>query len=152
MIDFEKAVVFDDFFFRYIGSHIKHEISLDSSKGLMQDDKSGLQYRNKKYIREKGKGIASPRQISNQTAFVDMRLTGDMFNDMTVTPTDKSVEIAYNKRDTNKILNNLEYGRDITTLNQKNLDWVATEIAERIGDNIIEQVNKDIEIKLDITI
>jgi Pyruvate/2-oxoacid:ferredoxin oxidoreductase gamma subunit len=152
MIDFEKAVEFDDFFFNYIGRHIMHEIPLDSSKGLMQNDKSGLQYRNKRYVREKGKGIASPRQISNQTAFVNMILTGDMFRNMTVTPTDKSVEIAYNERDTNKILNALDYGYDITTLNQKNLDWVATEIAERISDNIVKQVNKDIEIKLDITI
>ena len=152
MIDFEKAVIFDKSLFDSIGNKMIETIKTDSSKGLMQDNSSGLSYRNQKYIREKGKGIASSRQISRQTSYVDMTLTGDMWNRMSANATNNSVEIIYAKSDTNKVLNNLEYGRDITTLNQKNIELVAIDIAEQISKNIIEQVNKDIEIKLDITI
>jgi len=152
MIDFEKAVIFDKSLFDSIGNKMIETIKLDSSKGLMQDDKSGLQYRNKRYIREKGKGIASSRQINRNTAFVDMTLTGDTFKNMTVNATDKGCELVYESFDSKKVQNALDYGYDITTLNQKNIELVAIDIAEQISKNIIEQVNKDIEIKLDITI
>lgn len=156
MVDYTLATEFTPDFFTFIGSMLNEKIKTDMESGIMQNNTRALSYHNKRYIREKGKGIAAyPRkQESTRTSFVDMCLTGDLKRGMKVTnATTEGFEIVFNSNDTDKIeFNEEKYGRRIAYLNDKNCEELAIMIANEIGNNIAEQINKEDIINMSMSI
>lgn len=151
MIDLEKAIEFEVSDLKFVGEQAKFAIEQDAKKGVMQDGLSGLDYRSINYSMAKMKG-QFVGQISNQTNYVDLTLTGEMWNNMTVEATNNSVTIAYSELDRHKVLRNQKWGRDIVGLNQKNIEMVALQLSDIIAENIINKVHDDIQIELGISL
>ncbi len=151
MIEFEKAVEFEVSDMQYIGEQSKVAIEFDAKKGIMQDDTAGHSYRSYNYVINKSKN-KYPRQISNQTSFVDMTLTGDMWDRMTIESTNNSTTIKFSDLDRHKVIRNREWGRDLVGLNTKNKEMVVDLLNDIIVSNIEEKVNQDISMEMSINI
>jgi len=126
-------------------------IRAEASKGIMQNDTSGHSYRNKVYISKKRRGKFK-RQISTNVAFVDMTLTGDLWNRRKLLADDNGFVIMYDNADKGKVERAFDMGRDITTISNYNADIIVLQLEDIVEENI-DNLSKIIdEIKLGITI
>jgi len=157
VIDFEKMTSFTTEYMASIAFAIKNLVQEDARKGIMQDNSSGLGYKSRKYTAQKSKGTYNGTgrrgnaQVSTNTSYVDMHLTGDLFDSMTISSTPETAIVAVDPLDEDKITTNEHLGRVIIDLRDENVDTITEKIAQQINDNI-EELNNDVEISMSITI
>lgn len=136
----------------------------DAKKGIMQNNTQGNRYRSRQYVDYKSRFMQGKRLtrkvkpynaksvISNQTSFVDMHLTGDMFDGLLSSPQADADgfggTIGYAPQDAGKVLGNQARGYDVLGVSTKNGDWVMNEILETIDENIRKDFAKDITINV----
>jgi hypothetical protein len=103
-------------------------------------------YKSKKYIQKKGAGKI-PRQVSRQTAKVDLTLTGEMWADLqAVVQRGKGVWVGWLQagENLNKVINNMKLGRII--FNDKEIPKeVETLVDKQVGINLktnMKRLNK----------
>ena len=150
MIDFSKM---DDFTSDFMLSQVeamKGLIYNDARKGIMQNGKSGFQYRSVDYANLKADG-AYGRQASRNVDYVDMTLTGDLWNRIAFKSEENLAELNFDENDTNKILHNLKYNRVINDLSDENLETITDNFIVKLADNI-EQLNGIEEIIVSLNI
>lgn len=151
MVEIKNIVKFNAEQFKEIGKDTMDAIRAEASKGIMQNDTSGHSYRNKVYISKKRRGKFK-RQISTNVAFVDMTLTGDLWNRRKLLADDNGFVIMYDNADKGKVERAFDMGRDITTISNHNADIIVSQLEDIVEENI-DNLSKIIdEIKLGITI
>lgn len=150
MIDFSEVTVLDESYIKTELERVRELIREDAKKGIMQDNASGLQYKDKDYIRKKRKGFY-PRQISTNTSYVDMTLTGDLFKNMQVKSVENQGELIVAPEDGFKVSENEKRGRIIIGLREDNVDIITTDVVNQMAKNI-EESNFDTEIYVSINL
>ena len=92
------------------------------------------------------KGVAI---VSNNTAFVDMTLTGKTLRGLKPKEAkDFSVILAFNPEDTQKVLGNRDNGYNLVGLNDKNIRIVKNEIVKKFEQNIKRDLLKTLKIEV----
>jgi hypothetical protein len=156
-----------------VGLKEKELIRRDSLKGISQDatgSKFGA-YKSEQYKRYKAewmrhrttmkgqkrshnkgtllKGVSSV--ISNETAFVNMTLTGKMAEGLHIESVkENEVIMSYLPRDAGKIIGNQVLGRDVVGLNKANVEIVGDMIFQEMSKNIDDWCRSDINIIVNI--
>lgn len=136
MKDLAEIVKFSDETYKNLGEDARNMIMEDAAVGIMQDGKSNLKYYSRDYVEKKSAGMAAPYQISMQTDFVDMTLTGDMWSRLKVSVNGNSVILKYDPADTKKITYNKRFGRVIDRLRDENVSKLTKELNDVISKNI----------------
>ena len=137
--------------FRAIGDAIVNLIRKDASEGTMQngtDTYSRWYEYNKRNWAYEYEG-----QRSNYTTNVNMELTGALMDSLDVqevSPT--TMKIGYSSKADNerKLRMNKEWGRDILTLSDMNIEKVENVLHPIIERQLQEAVNEDIFIKIGV--
>lgn len=150
MIDFSKMDDFTSDFMLSQAEAMKELIYNNARKGIMQNGARGLQYRSIDYANLKADG-AYGRQASKNVDYVDMTLTGDLWNRIAFKSEENLSELNFNEADTNKILHNLKYNRVIDDLSDENLETITDNFVIKLADNI-EQLNGIEEIIVSLNI
>ena len=163
VIDFKKS------FWLKTAQYIKKWIKNDMLNGEVQESQ-GKPY-NAKYRKYKShemrrfsdnKKLGSPRTLkdgttktyknnnyygknTNTSATPNMLLTGETIKGLAYKTSNKqSMIMSYKKKDADKIAGNEKLGRDIRTLNDKNMKKLQTKFEEEIGKNLRQWCNKKI--------
>ena len=144
-----------------LGELIAKWVRKDMEKGVMQNDTQGHRY-SRQYARYKanemrrftdGKRLkqyyASPIE-STQTSYVDMTLTGRLKRSLQpLRALSNGVRMAFGSENTGKILGGQKLGRDVVGLNENNqkktLEWIASQIDEKIEDWEKEEIKINIK-------
>lgn len=159
-----------EFWMQDIGGKIRKRVKDDALKGIMQNDTQGHQYRSQQYKRYKAnrmeylrRGNANTKSKSqgkikayksvdiqsNETAFVNMILTGHLINGLHPTRADKhGVTMSFSPKDTKKLIGNRARGYDVSGLNEVNRDWVKEEILKQFDKNKRKYLRKAIVIEI----
>jgi hypothetical protein len=150
------------------GMDIYSMIKMDADKGMMQDGQSGIQYRSRQYKEYKArfgqrkttdtkgnkphkiKPVYGVQVTSNETAFVNMQLTGRLFRGLQsgiqALANNLGVRLSYSQADADKIFGAEDLGRDIVGLNEVNIEKVFQDVLAIIDTNIKEQWEESIKI------
>lgn len=166
-IDLEKIfkdallqIEFDVPFWSKMGSYIKMWIKKDMKIGKLQGEKETDYYRSQEYIRsksnymkdEKGRNLKGYEGVSiksNFTNSVNMMLTGQLVEGLTITETKgNSVTVEYKSKDYHKLENNARFGRDVANLNKANRDKATKAITEEFRKNIKSIIKQNLTIKM----
>lgn len=156
-----------------IGLKEKEIIRRDSLKGISQDttgSKFGA-YKSASYKKYKAewmrhrttmngpkrkhnkgtllKGVSSV--ISNETAFVNMTLTGKMAEGLHIESVkENEVVMSYLSKDAGKIIGNQALGREVVGLNKDNIEIVGDMIFKEMSKNIDDWAREDINITIKV--
>lgn len=145
----EKALSLPTSKIKKLGEFAIELITEGTESGLLQDAVGRHSYLDKKYVEKKRAGLF-PRQRSRRVSSVDMTLTGDLIDSLKVVEHDnKHAVLKYTdpKAET-KISHNLKYGRDITTLNDDNVEKTRQKLIDYYYTNINEIFKKYDEINV----
>ena len=111
-----------------------------------------------------GKRLGSPRTLKNgvtkqyknnglqgkpvtKSSTPNMYLTGETINGLDYqSSNNNSMIMSYKQKDAMKIIGNEEYGRDIRTLNEKNMQKVQKQFLDGLDKNIREWARKKVVI------
>lgn len=87
---------------------------------------------------------------SNETSFVNMTLTGQLFRGLKVREINKfGVTVGYDPKDAGKIIGNEKYGRQIVGLRKENIAKVKEELLQGLSEEIKKEL-KDININIQL--
>lgn len=166
-IQFDKLLKFNRNFWLQVGSWVVNTIRADAGQGVFQTDEPYKKTYSKQYAALKSNRMKPPLKngkpgktlkeyegvsiTSNNTAFVDMTLTGKTLQGLAIKKADdKGVLVSYQPRDLWKIVGNQKPGlnRRLVGLNKKN----QTELEKQIGQFIEKNIKQTFTGKVTIDI
>ena len=166
-LSLEKIPVLGSKFWNQTGEKFVDWIMADALKGIFQNNTSGYQYASDSYKRLKARYMERTKDskggnkgtkvksyfatsvISNETAFVNMVVSGRTINSLRpIHSDDTSVTVSYatDKIVTDRIIYNTPRGYDIVGLNTKNREIVRNRIIDEYKKRQIEFIPKNIVI------
>lgn len=134
-----------------IGVILRDKIIQDTKAGKMQNGASGLSYVSGRYKNKKSKGIAAPNQISTNVSYVDMTLTGKLWENFKVVGgTGNFCWLEYGASDIDKIEVANRFNREIVGISKENQEMVTRMVENKLAD-IVEAicgVSDNLEIRI----
>lgn len=140
-----------------IGKLVTQWIYKDAQQGMFQNGKRD-NYRSEQYKKYKannmrrftdGKRLKTKYATSvssNETSFVNMILSGQLFRGLKVKSFDNTgVVVGYDPKDAMKIEGNRPYGREVLGLRDENIQKVKDELMNGLSDELKKEM-KDINI------
>ena len=153
-----KQIKLDASFWNKAGVQIKKLINRDMDQGILQGTKTTDYYRNKKYVELKSNYMNDPATgkkigdykgrsvVSNYTASVNMKLTGDLIKGLQIKEaTNDYVQVEYKEKDYSKIQDNAKLGRDVANLNTKNRELMTKYVINKIKQNVKSIITENIQ-------
>jgi hypothetical protein len=116
--------------------------------------KKGMYFKNPKTKSGKHLGniLTGQQVVSNETRFVNMKLTGATFDGLKSSPKahpdDLGVTIGYQGKDGDKVIYNQERGYDIWGMRKENLDYTFNEILNLFDEEVKKIWEKNITVTI----
>lgn len=154
-----KILYFTKPFSKKLAVLVKKWIYADMRNGKLQGKQDV--YRSKQYTdyksrymvgKKKGTKIKPYEGVSvrsNWTTSVNMLLTGQLIDGLEYYKNNKtSITLTYQPKDKGKIVGNEELGRNIRTLNKKNIEKTKTQIVKQFDKGIRKELKKRLTINI----